>query len=205
MKRAGGGWTLGIKHWYQSGLQSAGASAKGTVDDALKRKGTPYKLSDEHIRAIIGSERKFDMLMDQSGNNSAYSSGNYEYVVVRGYTADWKWDGNVAASETTTEFTSYRRDDDAVVATFNLLCGPDGEAGANGVNCFKVADGSINPSGGSGCIKNMGSSSNVGWHTFTMGRDNSDTYLYVCNGAQHSSSHNMNHRVWFRPSLPSPL
>jgi hypothetical protein len=31
-----------------------------------------------------------------------------------------------------------------------------------------------------------------------MAAANTDSYLYICNGAQHSSSHAMNHRFWFR-------
>lgn len=31
-----------------------------------------------------------------------------------------------------------------------------------------------------------------------MSEYNSDTYLYMCNGAQHSSSYDMNHRWWIR-------
>jgi len=31
-----------------------------------------------------------------------------------------------------------------------------------------------------------------------MSNSNSDTYIYICNGAQHSSSASMNHRWWFR-------
>ena len=80
MTRQGGGWTLGVKHWYQSGLESQGASAYGDVKDALTKKGTPYKLSDEHIQGIIGEDNYFDILFDQKGYNNAYSSGNKECV-----------------------------------------------------------------------------------------------------------------------------
>src|SRR3989338_1902942 len=44
----------------------------------------------------------------------------------------------------------------------------------------------------------MGGPNDAGWHHFHMGDTNTDTYLYICNGAQHSSGYNMNHRWWFR-------
>ena len=80
MTRAGGGWTLGVKHWQSSGVEYSGASAYGSVDDALTLQGQPYKLSDAHIRAINGAEGRFDILFDQKGWNSAYAGGNYECV-----------------------------------------------------------------------------------------------------------------------------
>jgi len=202
MTRQGGGWTLGVKHWYQSGLESQGASAYGDVKDALTKKGTPYKLSDEHIQGIIGEDNYFDILFDQKGYNNAYSSGNKEYVVVRGYTAEWTWAGNVAASSTTTSMTSYRRDDNAIAAHFNFDC--ESGNGGNGVNCDTVAAGSINPSGGSGCDINMGGASSSGYRDLMMSRNNADTYMYICNGPQHSSSYDMNHRYWFRSSAVLP-
>ena len=47
-------------------------------------------------------------------------------------------------------------------------------------------------------MTSMGKSTNSGWHHWYMGETNTDTYLYICNGAQHSSGSNMNHRFWFR-------
>ena len=44
----------------------------------------------------------------------------------------------------------------------------------------------------------MGTESHDGNHHFYMSNFNSDTYLYICNGPQHSSGHDMNHRWWFR-------
>ena len=165
------------------------------------------------------------------------------YVVVRGYTAEWTWAGNVAASSTTTSMTSYRRDDNAIAAHFNFDC--ESGNGGNGVNCDTVAAGSINPSGGSGCDINMGGASSSGYRDLMMSRNNADTYalpyllslapsrlasrspsssnkscvlkscaflvcrctrsyMYICNGPQHSSSYDMNHRYWFRSSAVSP-
>jgi hypothetical protein len=50
----------------------------------------------------------------------------------------------------------------------------------------------------------MGNASNPGWHHIYMSETNSDSYLHLCNGAQHSSGHNMNHRYWFRKTKPYP-
>ena len=44
----------------------------------------------------------------------------------------------------------------------------------------------------------MGKFSHVDWHHLFMANTHSDTYLDVCNSAQHSSAHAMNHRFWFR-------
>lgn len=199
MVRDGGGWTLGVKSWYLGGVfgipgsPGAGvAGAVGTVADGITHKGNPYKLSDEVIRALIGPSMNFDVMADQSGYNSTYSTGNYEYVILRNYTALWRFDTPVNASTTQTVMQSYRRADNALAWTGELLCG----FGGAGINCLTVV--SNNPQGGAGCAINMGSASNSAWHHFYMSEVNSDTYLYICNGAQHSSSHDMNHRWWFR-------
>jgi len=201
MERAGGGWTLALKTWYQASFLGT-TSASGAITDALTHKGTPYKLSDADISGVIGTGRKFDFLADQSGFNSHYSNGNYEYVVVRDYTADWTFGALVADSETTTTMTSYRLSDDAIMDTFNFQCGPSAgvNSGARGVNCLNIADGTTRPAGGSGCYINVGKRTNDGWHHLYMSNHNEDTYIYVCNGAQHSSSYDMNHRFWFRES-----
>ena len=193
MKRDGGGWTLGIKHWYQSGLKG-NTAAYGNVAVALAVKGTPYKLSDDSIRSVIGPDQNFDVLFDQAGYNSQYSNGNYEYVVIRNYTAKWTWGGLVPASSTATTVRSYRLSDNALAWEGNFKCG---KAGGWGINCYDVTAGT-NPSGGSGCKINMGKATNNSWHHVYMAETNTDTYLYMCNGPQHSSSHNMNHRFWFR-------
>ena len=192
MTRDGGGWTMILKSWYQAGVMG-NVNAVGTVADAMTRKGNAYKLSDADIRAIIGSNQKFDILADQNGYNSAYSTGNYEYVILRGYTGYWRFDTIVVASTTTTTFQSYRLLDNALAWTGNLECGV---AGGAGINCVNVL--ANNPQGGAGCNINMGIASNSGWHHFYMSETNQDTYLYICNGPQHSSSHDMNHRWWLR-------
>jgi len=200
MTRDGGGWTLIVKTWYVSATVSAGVfgetGAVGDVSDGLVHLGNGYKLSDEVIREIIGSNEKFDILADQSGYNTAYSTGNYEYVVLRDYTGYWRFDGHVAASTTTTTFQSYRASDDALAWTGNLACGIAG--GAVGINCGGVGAIENNPQGGAGCDINMGLWTNAGWHHFYMSHANQDTYLYICNGAQHSSSNRFSHRFWVR-------
>jgi len=102
MTRDGGGWTEIVKTWYVSSTVSAGVfgetGAVGDVSDGLTHLGNGYKLSDDAIRAIIGPNQKFSILADQSGYNTAYSTGNYEYVILRDYTGYWRFDGPVLAS-----------------------------------------------------------------------------------------------------------
>lgn len=191
MTRDGGGWTLAIKSWYQAGIMG-NTAAVGTVSDATTRKGNAYKMSDTDIRNLIGPSQNFDIMGDQNGYNSYYSTGNYEYVIARNYTGYFRFDAVVAASTTTTVFQSYRSSDNALAWTGNLGCG----GGGAGVNCYEVL--SNNPQAGAGCVINMGTASNVGWHHFYMSDGNQDTYLYICNGPQHSSSFDMNHRWWIR-------
>ena len=193
MSRAGGGWVMGVKHWYGSGANGK-TGAVGSVSDAMKLKGSPYKLSDANIKLIIGAKNNFDVMFDQAGYNSSYSNGNFEYMVIENYTAAWTWAGNVAASSTTTKMTSYRASDHGVAWQGNFTCG---NVGKWGINCLNVSSGP-NPGGGSGCKINMGKQTSGGWHHLYMADTNSDTYMYLCNGAQHSSGHNMNHRYWFR-------
>ncbi len=195
----GGGWTMAVKSWYGSGM-IGNTGAVGAVGDATTRKGNAYKLSDVNIRNIIGPSNNFDVMVDQNGYNSAYSTGNYEYVVLRNYTASWTYATKVAASSTTTSMQSYRASDQALAWTGNMTCGVYGGAG---INCYDLTVG--NPQGGAGCIINMGIQSNSGWHHFYMNETNDDTYLYMCNGPQHSSSFDMNHRWWIRERNPIPV
>ena len=123
MTRDGGGWTLGLKSWYQAGGLFENTAAVGVVTDATTRKGNSYKLSDSVIRNLIGPSQNFDVMADQNGYNSAYSGGNYEYVLIRNYTGYWRFDTRVAASSTTTTMQSYRASDNALAWTGNLGCG----------------------------------------------------------------------------------
>ncbi len=195
MTRDGGGWTMGVKMWYQNGM-NGNTGAVGSVGDALALKGNAWKLSDDQIKAIIGTDNNFDVMFDQANYNSYYSSGNYEYIVLSNYTAVWTWGGKVGASTTTTAAKSYRISDNAVAWTGNFQCG---DVGGWGINCYTVTAGP-NPKGGGGCAINMGNGNGVndGHHHLYMAETNSDTYIYICNGAQHTSSYNLNHRYWFR-------
>jgi len=42
----------------------------------------------------------------------------------------------------------------------------------------------------------MGTATNPSWHSLYQGNTNTDTYIYICNGAQHTSSFSNVHR-WF--------
>jgi len=192
MTRDGGGWTLGLKTWYQAG-HFQNTNAVGSVADAMTLKGNAYKLSDDSIRSLIGSGENFDVMASQAGYNSAYSTGNYEYSILRNYTGTWDWGSSMSASTTATVLQSYRASDNALAWTGELLFG----LGGAGINGSAILSGS-SPAGGSGCDINMGTASNANWHHFYMANTNSDSYMYLCNGAQHSSSYNMNHQYWFR-------
>jgi len=192
MTRDGGGWTLGLKTWYQAG-HFQNTNAVGSIADAMTLKGNAYKLSDEGIRSLIGSGENFDVMATQTGYNSYYSTGNYEYSILRNYTGAWDWGSAMSASSTTTILQSYRASDSALAWTGELQFGLGG-AGING----NVILSGASPGGGSGCDINMGTNSNSGWHHFYMAEFNSDSYMYLCNGAQHSSSVDMNHLYWFR-------
>ena len=199
MTRDGGGWTMAVKPWYLSGAAGK-AGALGAITDATTKKGNAYKLADATVRDIIGPSQNFDVMADQAGFNSLYSTGNYEYVVLRNYTGYWRFDIAIAESLSETLFQSYRLSDNALASTYNLQCGWRGIAG---INCDTVL--SNNPQGGAGCNISMGSSTAATWHRFGMGDYNTDTYLYVCNGAQHSSSYDLNHRYWVREKSPTAL
>ncbi len=210
MTRDGGGWTQILKTWYVSADVSAGVFGKiesvGSVIDGLEHLGNGYKLSDENIRSIIGPNENFDVLGDQSGFNTAYSTGNFEYVIIRDYTGYWKFDGPVEVSKTTTTFQSYRMSDNALAWTGNLRCGAGGQDIARmGINCWSVLEN--NPKGGVDCDINLGkvvepgswsSDKYNGWHHFFMSDTNKNTYLYICNGPQHSSGNRFSHRFWVR-------
>lgn len=199
MTRDGGGWTQILKTWYRAPVSSRPflqSGAIGEVSDGLTHLGNGYKLSDDVIREIVGPNQKFSILADQSGYNTAYSTGNYEYVILRDYTGYWRFDGPVSASTTTTTFQSYRISDDALAWTGNLQCGYNAGTGVAGINCVTVL--SNNPQGGAGCDINMGTRSNTNWHHFFMSQYNQNTYLYICNGPQHSSTNRFSHRFWVR-------
>ncbi len=201
MLRQGGGWTMGVKTWHGMGIYGNG-NAVGSVSDALTTEGGNYKLSDVDINSIIGGTGNMDVMTDQAGYNSTYSTGNYEYITVTNYTGTFSFTSLMPDSTATIPvFRSFRAADDALAWTGRLHCGSTGGAtGGVGLNCINVASGSPNPQGGTGCNIAMGSSTDSGWHHFEMARANTDTYIYICNGAQHSSGHTMNHRMWFRPN-----
>jgi hypothetical protein len=196
MTRDGGGWTLIMRVWYQSGL--AGVTAGfGSPREVNSYKLDPYKLPDAMVNAVIGSDNNFDILVDQMGHNTAYSNGNNEYVIVRNYTGVYKYDGPVTESTTPTVFESYQAVTGAIAWRGRLQCGEPGY----GINCLNVLTtpnplGAPNPQGGLGCLINMGIATNSGWHQLHQGNTNTDTYIYICNGAQHTSSYSNVHR-WF--------
>ncbi|HZJ34656.1 MAG TPA: fibrinogen-like YCDxxxxGGGW domain-containing protein, partial [Candidatus Angelobacter sp.] len=195
MTRDCGGWTLVLKSWYQAGIMGQ-TGAVGAVADATTKKGNAYKVSDVNIRNIIGPNQSFDVMGDQNGYNSAYSTGNYEYVILRNYTSYWRFDTAMATSTSRTVFQSYRVSDNALAWTGNISCG----GGGAGLNCYDPVTEGSNPQGGAGCNINMGTASNIDWHRFYMSDTNTNTYLYVCNGPQHSSGYDLNHRWWVRES-----
>lgn len=203
MTRDNGGWTLIMRNWYQSGL-AGNSGAVGSPSDANNNvRLSPYKLSDAVVRQIIGSDQNFDILVDQLGNNTMYAASNNEFVIVRNYTGTYTYGSNVAESSTATVFESYKASDNSLIWRGRLLCGASSTAGGFGINCDPVSStpnpvGAPNPQGGLGCLQNLGTATNPGWHFLYQGHTNTDTYMYICNGAQHTSSFSNVHRWWVR-------
>lgn len=197
----GGGWTMAVKSWYGSAMIGK-SEAVGAVADATTLMGNAYKLADADVRNIIGPSNNFDVMVDQNGFNALYSAGNYEFVVLRNYTGYWTYEKGMPASTTATSFQSYRASDQALAWTGDIGCGYNAGAGTAGINCHGSLGVTNNPQGGAGCVINMGTASNAGWYHFFMNQWNDDTYIYICNGAQHSSGQSMNHRFWIREKNP---
>merc|ERR1711957_1159390 len=73
-----------------------------------------------------------------------------------------------------------------------------GGRGKTGINCYNTYNGSPgrSPHGGQGCKFRR---DRQRWNhpmEYYMANTNADTYMYNCNGPQHSSGFNMNHRWW---------
>jgi len=199
MTRDGGGWTLIMRVWYQSGL-AGNANGFGSPHEANSSYREGYKLPDATVNALTGTAHNFDILVDETYHNTAYSNGNHEYVIVRNYTGTYTYTGVVAESTTPTVFESYRAHDNAIAWRGRLQCGV---AGTYGINCDTVLStpnplGAPNPQGGLGCLLQLGTATNAGWHQLYQGANNTDTYIYICNGAQHTSSMSNVHRWWVR-------
>jgi len=192
MWRDGGGWTMVLKTW--NGANIVGRSgAQGSAADAVTLRGGIYKLSDSDIISLIGC-CSWSIMVDQNGYVAAQSQGNFEYVIIRNYTAYWTWLTTVSNTLTQTSMQSYRVSDDRLLATWFTDCG---FWGSYGINCDGTVYSGVNPAGGSGCVVNLSGQNNVAWHYIYMAAGQ-DSYLYACNGAQASSSDTMNHRWWFR-------
>lgn len=202
MTRDGGGWTYILKNRSGSGMAGRDGSF-GSVDDLHNHQTDFYKLSDAAINAII-SDGNFDILADQVGYNAGWSTGNHEYVIVRNYTATFSFTAPVPESTTLTVFESFRSANSELNWRGRLGCGDIN--GGVGINCATVLEltsatpvGAANPQGGGGCLAAppLGTP-RIDFHEFVMSRTNTDTYLYICNGAQHSSGQDMSHQWWVR-------
>jgi len=225
--RLGGGWTLGIVNWYGPRFGNHNGKYDGNSQSCNVLGRMPcggYKLNDDKIRAIIGQSRhnrhttsgtatKFDVMADQNGYQYRYSYRNSEYTVQLGYNAFWHWTQwrAVSTSKTPVTFQSWgwmnQNYDGGSTGLGNgelvwegeLNCDTSGSRA--GIRCYKVKRGGKfgnNPNGGTGCGKNLNQGRWTGNAHWYMSDGNSDTYIYFCNGAQHSSSASMNHRWWFR-------
>ncbi|MBX7114617.1 MAG: hypothetical protein K1X64_09860 [Myxococcaceae bacterium] len=206
MTRDGGGWTLMMRTWYQSGL-AGNAEGFGSPYEVNMPRDEPYKLPDATIRAIIGSDNHFDLLADQVFHNTQNALGNHEFIVLRNYTGAFTYAGPMAESTTETVLESFRAHDNFLLWRGRLGCGPlagGAPAGGYGINCDTVLTtsepvGMPNPAGGAGCVSQFaGSSPNAGSHQLFMGATNTDTYQYICNGAQYTSGNSNVHRWWVR-------
>jgi hypothetical protein len=193
-----------------------------------------YKLDDKVIRAVIGQPdhtnggasakaSKFSYMSDQNGWNSYYAGSNREYLVMEGYTARWRFvrfQGMLESNPRTNVLTSYywnsnyngnqnAKGEGAVNWKGSPKCGKDSPTRPSGagISCRGQYSGSpqTNPYGGRGCNKNIGHDR---WHGdlhYYMLETNHDTYLYFCNGAQHSSNCRYALRTWFRTAEDDDL
>ena len=200
MTRDGGGWTLVMRNWYQSGLAGFTGGRGSPQEWNNLSRSEPYKLPDATIRAIIGTDNNFDLLADQVLHNTGYAAANNEYIIVRNYTAVFTYGALTPESSTPTVFESYQAFDNALAWRGRLACTG---VGGYGINCYNLLTtpnpiGAQNPQGSGGCYIPMSTSTNAGWHHLYMGDTNTDTYIYICNGAQHTSSYSNIHRWWVR-------
>jgi subtilisin-like proprotein convertase family protein len=200
MTRDGGGWMLGIKHWYRDQLYSWGmwGQRTGDMNDIHRYHGHSFSLSDVEIRAALGggSSQNFDVMFDQVGINSYYSYRNIEYVILRNYTGNWKFTSLMPESKTVTKAESWHYDG-TLLWSGRPKCGNTHKSG-KGINCAGVYPGTKDPDRGRKCAKNHSRNRGGGALALYMNEHNTDTYMYVCNGSQHSSSHSLSHRYWFR-------
>ena len=104
-----GGWTLVLKHWYASGLGATAAAYGVAPNDVTTRTEGAHKVADQLVNDIIGlTSSSAYYLWDQSGFASAYSTGNYEYVIMHGYTQAWDFTVAMGDSTTVPVFKSYQ-------------------------------------------------------------------------------------------------
>lgn len=224
--RDGGGWTLAMKHYYGRHHNSFrnrgnGRRAFNNINSGvMKHLGEWYKLDDKHIRLFLGQEdygndssgakkSSLSFMRDQNGRHTGYSNSNREYSIMKKYTARWYFShgDRMPESTTTSELSSWAMPNE-FDGTFagdqgdgflnwrgNVKCG---HVGTSGINCYGTRSGtpSSAPRGGNGCRTNLG----TGWggelHWYMM--DGYDTYSYLCNGAQHSSTNRFSDRIWVR-------
>ena len=112
---------VALKNWYQSGIAGR-TSAMGAATDAVTLRGGIFKLSDTDIVNILGC-CGYSIMGDQNGYVSGQSAGNYEYVIVRNYTALWTYGSLVANSITQLTFQDYRVSDNKLLVTWVIDCG----------------------------------------------------------------------------------
>jgi hypothetical protein len=110
-----------LKTW--NGANIVGRSgAQGSAADAVTLRGGIYKLSDSDIISLIGC-CSWSIMVDQNGYVAAQSQGNFEYVIIRNYTAYWTWLTTVSNTLTQTSMQSYRVSDGRLLATWFTDCG----------------------------------------------------------------------------------
>ena len=176
-------------------------------------------MDDYEIRAYLGQKNPDDdnpnsnqvsemnVMRDQSGFNTGHSRWNREYTIIKKYTARWYWVtwNNIKESTTASELSSWnmpRHYDGSFSSvgggSLNWKGQPICGHGGIGINCQDARSGVPNrsPNGGHGCKTNLGK----GWGGQLSWRSHGgyDTYQYICEGAQHSSSNRFAHRQWIR-------
>ena len=202
-----------------------GVTATGNVkSDPLQHLGGIYKMHDHEIRSVIGqpdhkndkanaATSTFSWMFDQSGRHTHYSGGNYEYTVTKNYNARWRFYRfqGMEESKTSIVTTAYdtgnfngrnSKGEGSINWVGEPRCGRTSSTRPTGagISCRGAKSGSpsSNLQGGRGCQRNRGHDRWHGQLHMYMCETNHDSYLYMCNGPQHSSSNRFAHRSWLR-------
>jgi hypothetical protein len=211
---------------HRPSFNGNGVTTTGNVrSDPLQHLGGAYKMHDHEIRSVIGQPdhkndnakaetSTFSWMFDQSYRNTYYSGGNYEYTITKNYNARWRFYRfqTMEESKTKLETTAYdmnynfngrhSQGDGSVNWVGEPRCGRGSSTRPTGagISCRGAKSGKPSASlrGGRGCQRNRGYDRWHGQLHLYMCDTNHDSYMYMCNGPQHSSGNRFAHRSWLR-------